>query len=571
MTHTEGDGHEGGRADVTSPRDRERFYRTALENAPIGVALVTLDGSFLQVNAALCHILGYSESDLRATRFQALTHPDDLELDLSLRQSTLRGEVPGYCVDKRYRRGDDSVVWAQLDVVLVRDDDDAPLYFIAQVQDISARKAAESRLSDLALHDPLTGLPNRLLFHDRATQALRRRHGGGSLAVGFVDLDDFKLVNETRGHCVGDDLLVQVAHRLESVMRAGDTVARFGGDEFVLLLGDVADDAEVQHRVQRTLAALGPPFTVAGEEVPVSASAGLVLAPGGADVDDLLRYADLAMFEAKRRGKNQLSVYRAELETAALDRVHTERELRVGLVEDGFFPVYQPVVDLVTGAIDGVESLARWQRGTEVVDAIDFIGVADSSGLLTELSDVLFAAVADDVAALRIGDGRYVIVNVVAPLLTAPQVISRLEALAEASGAPERLVIEMAETDLLELHGSAARALTALRAAGLRFSLDDFGVGYSALSMLASFEPDILKVDQIFVSRLGERVPSAIVEAVCDLADRLGIATVAEGIETPDQLVRLRDIGCRAGQGYLLGRPVPASELRGRTAVALPA
>ncbi len=548
----------------------DRFYQTALAHAPIGVALVALDGSWVHVNAELCRILGHSEAELMATSFQAITFPDDLEADVSLLQATLRGEITGYRIDKRYLRADGGLVWAQLDMVLVRENGEAR-YFISQVQDIGPRKEAEARLSEQALHDALTHLPNRLLFRDRVDQALRRglRRDTG-VALGFVDLDDFKFINDTRGHGVGDELLVQVARRLGGAMRPDDTVARFGGDEFVILWDDVGDEATAEGLAARLLGCFDAPFLVAGEEVIASASAGLVVAPPGSDVDDLLRYADLAMYEAKRRGKSQMAVYRPGLEAAVLERVLVERGLRAGLAAGHLFPAYQPVVNLTSGAVEGFEMLARWTREGVVVPAEDFIGVADSSGLLVPLTEVLLGTTVGDLPDLGITGERALVVNVTASLLTSPSVVGGLDRLAALCGSADRLVIEMAETELLELHGSAARTLRSLRTAGLRFSVDDFGVGYSALSMLSSFEPDILKVDRSFVGSLAERIPSAIVESVCRLAEGLGIVTVAEGIERPDQLARLRDLGCHSGQGFLLGRPEPAEAQRGLGSVNLP-
>jgi len=536
--------------------DHELFggavFQLAVDLAPIGIALVSTEGTFLRVNAELCRILGRSTEDLMASSFQAITHPDDLDADLALLEETLAGSRTGYRIEKRYLGTDGTVVWVQLDVVLVREDD-RPLYFISQIQDIGPRKEAEDRLRQLALHDALTDLPNRTLFRDRAERALARAERlGHPIAIGFVDLDDFKLVNDTRGHAAGDQLLVQVGAQIQAQLRAGDTVARFGGDEFVILIDDLPDEATATGIADRIVTALKASPGLALEDLGVSASLGLVISTPGTTVDDLLRHADLAMYEAKRRGKDRVAVYDLSLETRVIDRLETEQRLRLALDRQELFPAYQPVISLADGSTLGHEVLARWQHPhAGVVTAAKFIPIAAEAHLLDRLTVQLLDQVEAQVERLTGPDGRCILVNVTPRVLIEVEVRTLLDVIAACCPDPSCLVLEMTESELLRLDSPAATALRDLRATGIRFAVDDFGTGYSSLSMLASLRPDILKIDRSFTESLQEPAATAVVEALCRMAADLGMTTIGEGVEQQEQADRLLALGCDAAQGFL--------------------
>lgn len=540
-------------------------YELAVRYAPIGVALVALDGRWLQVNRALCDLLGRSESEMLATSFQQLTHPEDLDSDLELLLETLAGVRSGYRMEKRYLKPDGSTIWAQLDVVLVRRDSE-PLYFISQLQDLGPRKEAEARLRQLALHDPLTDLPNRILMRDRLEQALRRSlRSERTPALGFIDLDDFKFINDTRGHEFGDRLLVEVGRRLSVHLRPEDTLARFGGDEFVILLDEVADETDAAAIAYRLLACLRDPIVLGDEEHLVSASVGLVVAQAESTAEDLLRHADLAMYAAKQSGKNRLMLYDAGFETSVRERLAAERELAIAADRGQFVPAYQPVVDLIDRSVVGFEMLARWKRTDgSLVAAGEFINVAMASGLLPRMSTQLLAHLDQDLHLLDLGPSRFLLINLSPDALSNPAMCESLDRVLAHIGDPAQLVLEITESELLHLDGSAAAALARYRQAGLRLSVDDFGTGYSSLGALLELRPEILKIDKSFVQAVDEPRAAIIVKTLCRMAEELDIMVIGEGVERPEQAETLVKSGCLLAQGFLFAQPVLATELGGR-------
>ena len=426
-----------------------------------------------------------------------------------------------------------------------------------------AHEQAEQRIRHQALHDPLTGLPNRTLILERLQhffERARRSDAKGGLL--FVDLDDFKLVNDRFGHDCGDTLLRAVGERLTGVVRGSDTVARVGGDEFLVLCEDLVEDHDALALAERLLDCLEAPFTLAGRQQRVTASVGLAVSPGHhGDADALIRDADAAMYRAKELGGGRCEVFDEVMRDWSRRSREAETDLRRGLDAGEFFNVYQPIVSALDGAILGFEALVRWQHPIHgVVPPAGFIPAAEQSGLIVELGEtVLRRACADAVAwHSPSGDPIRVSVNVSPAQLSHAGLVGAVTSALEASGLEaERLSLELTESALIEDADSALRVLSELKALGVHLELDDFGTGYSSLTYARRFPIDALKIDRSFVDGLeSSREDSAIVAAVISMGRALGLNVVAEGVETEEQIRQLRIMGCRLAQGYLFSRPV---------------
>jgi diguanylate cyclase (GGDEF)-like protein/PAS domain S-box-containing protein len=440
------------------------------------------------------------------------------------------------------------------------------LQFLHEVADVVAaageRAQREGRISHGAHHDPLTGLANRALLVDRLQHALARSaRSGTTVAVLFADLDRFKVVNDSLGHAAGDALLVEVAVRLQATLRLEDTVARFGGDEFVMVCSDLGGPQEAEVIAARVVAALSRPHELDGREVIAPPSIGIALASGaGVDAEDLIADADLAMYQAKSAGRGCWALFSPALR-GDTERVELEADLRHAVERGELVLHYQPVVDLRSGRIVGAEALVRWQhpeRGLLAPDA--FLPLAEDSGLIVPVSRWVIAEACRQAAGwVRADRGFRISVNVSARLLTPAfgELVQRT--LAEAALAPSSLVIEVTETSLVQDAERAVSVLAELRRGGVRISVDDFGTGYSSLAYLKRLPVDCLKVDRSFVRELGPAAEdSAIVAAVVALARTVGLEVVAEGVETAEQLACLRALSCQGAQGYLFSRPLPA-------------
>jgi diguanylate cyclase (GGDEF)-like protein len=435
------------------------------------------------------------------------------------------------------------------------------------------RRISEAKTRHQALHDPLTGLPNRALFRDRLQHAVARsRRKDTTLAVLFLDVDNFKVVNDSLGHEAGDELLAALAPRLAEAVRAGDTVARFGGDEFVFLCEDVADETEVLDIAERVAQCFAKPISTAGGEQFVTASIGVAMPSSGHDSPDtLLRDADAAMYQAKARGRARFEVFDADMRASAVRRLQVEAELRRALENYEMRLVYQPVIEADTGRIAAVEALLRWdhpERG--VVPPLEFIPVAEESGLIVPLGEwVLREAMSQSVRWRDMcrPDEPPLVVSV---NLSARQVAERdlvpsvARALADTGADPRQIALEITETVLVNDTAAAATVLHALEELGVRLVLDDFGTGYSSLGYVKRFPLSFLKIDRSFVAELGKsRRDAAIVSAIAEMSRALGARVVAEGVETEDQLAGARKLGCELAQGFLFSRPLPPDEIDG--------
>lgn len=512
-------------------------------------------------------LLGYAPGSQEGTPFASLVHPDDLERLAEVFAALLA--EPGGVRTAEIKVLSATGEWRHMEVVAAnRLADPAVNGIVANVRDVTERAEAAGRLSWQAFHDVLTGLPNRALLSDRLGQAVARgRRAGEVTALLFLDLDRFKLVNDSFGHDAGDQLLVEVAQRLSRVVRDGDTVARLGGDEFVILLERVLDIGEVTRLAERVGAAVAEPVELVAGPVTITVSVGIAL-DGGLGGEHLLRDADTALYRAKERGRNRYQVFNDALRAAAVRRMAVEQNLRDALANDHLAVHYQPIVDLADGSMAGAEALLRVPGpGGTLESPADHIGVADESGLIVPIG----ALVLEDACASLVrwrdafGSGApgHVSLNVSGRQLAASTFTDLIRGTLNRHGlVPGDLVLEFTESTVIGADRSTLRAVNWLHEQGVGLSVDDFGTGYSSLAYLKRFPITWLKLDRTFVAGLGsDASDTEIVKAVVSLGQSLGLSVVAEGIETPDQLHRLRELGCSCGQGYLLARPTPADAL----------
>jgi diguanylate cyclase (GGDEF)-like protein/PAS domain S-box-containing protein len=552
--------------------ESEQRFRSAFHFASIGMALVSESGNWLQVNRSLCQLLGYEEDELLQTDIQSLTHPDDLG-ELLVQQSRLtKGQVDGYQAEKRYIHKSGAEVWTLVSVSRVRDPETKLLRFIFQIQDISDRKRAEAQLVHDAFHDALTGLPNRALFVDHLKLAIARqqRREYQLFSVLFFDLDRFKIINDSLGHLIGDQLLVAMAQRIQGCLRPGDTVARLGGDEFTILLEDLKSIAEAIHIAERIQRELSAPFDLEGRQVFTSASIGIAPSTSGYDrPDHVLRDADTAMYYAKSLGGSRYQVFDKSMHVRAVKLLEMQSDLRQAIEKQELFVEYQPIVSLDTFRIVGFEALARWNHSVHgLISPGQFIPVAEDTGLILPIGQWILREAckqARDWQEIYFGDEPLSMsVNLSGKQFAQSDLISLIkEVLAETGLHPKSLKLEITESVVVENVEAASEMLAQLRSLGVGLSIDDFGTGYSSLSSLHRFPISTLKIDSSFVSRMnGNNENTEIVKTIMSLAGNLGMDVTAEGVETLEQVTRLRSYGCPRGQGFFFSRPVSAAAAR---------
>jgi diguanylate cyclase (GGDEF)-like protein/PAS domain S-box-containing protein len=485
-------------------------------------------------------------------------HPDDRELfQETLERATRESQARVEC---RLRHADGTFRFAETAVTNLLDDP-AVGSFVLNTHDVSERRRLEDELRELALSDQLTGLPNRVRFLERTQRALDHL-AGQPLVLCFVDLDDFKAVNDAHGHGAGDQLLRRIAVRLTEGLRPQDTVARFGGDEFALLLENTDLPGAVRV-VKRLVESVSQPVDIGGTEVVTHVSIGLTSSEGRArDPDDLLAEADAAMYAAKASGRNRYDVFRPELRVAAESRTRVRADIDHALLHNEFRLHYQPIIDLQSGQRLGIEALVRWEHPEQgLLNPSHFIEHAEASGQIGPIGEWVLGAACHATSALS--PSAYTSVNISGHQLRLPQLVERVREALDTSGLPaRRLVLEITETSTVADMNGAIDRLHELKELGLHIALDDFGTGYSPLSHLRSFPVDILKIDRSFVRDIAKsREDRAIVRGVIDMAHRLGLRTIAEGIEEPEQLRIMTELGCDSGQGFLWTEPVPLAEL----------
>ena len=496
--------------------------------------------------------------------FLSLLHPDDREKVIATHQHSLATLAP-YEMEERVIWPDGQVRTLSSWGEIVADGEGRPVRMVGICWDITERRAIEEQLVRDALHDRLTDLPNRALLVDRLTQALGDHPRPGSLAVLYLDIDRFKVINDSLGHESGDTVLVELARRLEGLLRPHDTVARFGGDEFVVLCVGLEHPAEAVHVAERLQRGVAAAIDVDGSEVVVSLSVGIAVSSSVADsASDLLRDADAAMYRAKREGRARSVLFAEAMRVEALTRLETEVELRRAITAGELLLHYQPVVDLGSGALVGLEALLRWQHPTRgLVMPSEVIPIAEESGLIVPLGEWVLEQACRQLASWHAhAPGLTLAVNLSGSQIAHSEVVERFGAVLDATGVdPSCISLEITESVLMRDAQQALGVLRALKGLGVRLSIDDFGTGYSSLSYLKRFPVDVLKVDRSFVDGLGsDRDGEAIVRAVIALARSLGMSVVAEGIETPLQLHALQQLDCAYGQGFLLGTPLSVVE-----------
>ena len=501
-----------------------------------------------------------------------LVHPEDREIARGLVGEALGQPGSSAAAEWRASRAGDDWCFVEARANTVSGDPHLA-GAILTLRSVHERKVLEARLAHQAFHDPLTHLANRVLFADRLEHALvRARRGGRPVAVLFVDLDDFKNVNDSYGHATGDQLLVEVSRRLVACVRAGDTAARFGGDEFAVLLDEGGGVETAREIADRMTEAVRSPFLLAGREIVLGASLGIAVSEGGGDsAGDLLRNADVAMYRAKEAGKGRVVVFEASMQTVVRERLELEGDLRGALVRGEFALLFHPIVLLASGRIVGAEALLRWnhpRRGQ--LRPAEFFSAAETGGVLLEIGAWAVEEACRLARRWPITDmpGRLplVCVNVSPRLFATRDFVGRVEgAIAAASLPAGRLVLEMTEGAAVEDASSMFATMRRLKGLGVRLAIDDFGTGYSSLSYLQDLPVDVLKLDKLFVDGLtGAGRSRLLTRGILDLARALGKLVVAEGIEHAEQAERLQELGCTLGQGFLFSQPIGADEIETR-------
>lgn len=560
-------------------RNNEERWKLALESTGDGVWDWHIPSGDEFFSKSLLDMYGLDEADIRnhAVNMNQRTHPDDLHAMRQAQQAHFDGSSATYVNEHRILCKDGSWKWVLTrGMVIARDAQGQPLRMIGTHTDISERKASEATIWQHAHFDALTGLPNRRLMRERLAQELKKcRRDGWQLALLFIDLDRFKEVNDTLGHDRGDQLLAEAARRITACLREVDTVARMGGDEFMVIVTELPQVADLEGVLHKLLAALGAVFQLGLDQVFISASIGVTFYPGDAlEIEDLLKNADQALYVAKGGGRNRFSFFTPALQEAAQWRAQLTRDLRSALAEQQFRVLYQPIVDLATGAIHKAEALVRWQHPTRgLISPSEFIPVAESSGLIVALGEWVFQQAAEQVHHWRrtLHPQFQISVNK-SPVQFEnpnPRATPWIEQLRARGLGGDSIVVEITEGLLLSTSEGVVAQLLAMSIDGIGVSLDDFGTGYSSLAYLQKFDIDFIKIDQSFVRQL---VPGstdlALCQAIIVMAHALGIKVIAEGIETEHQRALLAAAGCDYGQGYLFSRPVPVADFE-RTRRAL--
>lgn len=549
-------------------REAEQRYRRIFENSIEGIFQSTRDKGYLVVNPALARIYGYdSPAELMESLhdIEKQVYVDSRRRTEFMQQVEKTGKVTNF--ESQIYKKDGTVIWISENARSVFSNSGEVLFYEGTVEDITERKLQEAKIEFQATHDSLTGLPNRTLLYDRMEQAvLKAQRHRNFVAVVFIDLDQFKYINDSLGHQVGDQFLCAVANRLTHCIRGSDTVARQGGDEFVLLLTDQVNILNVTQTLQRILTAVSTPWCINGIELQITCSMGVSLCPTDAnDPETMLKHADAAMYKAKELGRNNFKFFSTEMNSSVVDRLDMMTRLRHALVADEFVLHYQPKVHLPTGKLIGAEALIRWQPpGGNMVPPGQFIPLAEETGLIIQIGEwVLRKACAQNSAWQTAGYAALPVSVNLSPLQlerdNIVDLVSRV--LRETELQPHFLELEITESAVMgDLEKSFAK-LRKLKEIGVRISVDDFGTGYSSLSYLKRFPVDTLKIDQSFVRDISSDSGNAgIVKAIISLGHTLNLNVLAEGVETEDEYRFLQDNHCDEMQGYYLSKPVAQAE-----------
>ncbi len=552
-------------ADLRSSQER---FRSLVQNSVDVSMILGAHGRIEYESSAVERVLGFHAEDRVGRSALDSIHPDDRAFGDELLSEVVRAPGAMATGELRIHHADGSWRWIEV-VGKNLFDDPAVGGLVVNYRDITARKTLEDELRHQAFHDSLTGLANRALFVDRLDHAISlTSRSRRSLAVLFIDLDDFKTINDSLGHIEGDAILVAVGERLRRALRAGDTIARMGGDEFAVIVEDPTGATAPTDVADRLLAVLQAPFARGGKELFVHASVGVAtLTTRRQTADELLRNADVSMYMAKSKGKNRIEVFEPSMHAAALARLALKGDLERALERDEFFVLYQPVMDLSTMALVGVEALLRWRHPKRgIVGPMDFIPVAEETGLIIQLGRwVLEQACRQSRAWDVVAPGRRLTMNVNTSgrEVNEPGFVAGVaEVLAETGLDPARLVLEFTEGVLMRDTDATMATLRALKGLGIRLAIDDFGTGYSSLSYVRQFPIDVLKIDRSFVASMADGPDEmALMKSILNLSETLHLETVAEGIELPGQLAELQALGADLGQGFLFAKPLEPSAI----------
>lgn len=556
------------RADVVTLATSEARFRALVQNSSDVILIADADTTIRYASPAADAVLGIGADELRGRRIIDLTHPDDAAIAHRFFVALLE-RAPGAPVVQEWRlaRPDGTSLWTEnTGTNLLSEPTVAGI--VLNARDISERRTLQARLTHQAFHDELTRLANRALFLNRVSHAVirapRSRHPA---AVLFLDLDDFKKVNDSLGHAVGDELLVAAAARVTTCVRPGDTIARLGGDEFAVLLEDVNDMTDVEQVAERISAALRAPFRASGRDVFIGVSIGIASVNLGDSPDDVLRNADLAMYFAKQQTKGHYAIYAREMHDRVMERLEMEADLRRAVTANDFLLEYQPIVHLATGEVYGAEALVRWRHPSQgVIPPGRFVELAEETGLIIPIGR---AVLHEACARARDWRARYpgrrqiqMSVNLSGRHFQEASLVDDVgDALRDSGLEPWALTLEITESVLMQRSKTTLEQLRALKGLGINLAIDDFGTGYSSLGYLQQFPIDVLKIDRTFVEAVGNNEEDPVLaRAIIALGRTLDIETVAEGIERTEQRDGLRSMGCTFGQGFLFARPMSAAD-----------
>ncbi len=550
-------------------RDSEERFRSAFDFAPIGIGLVSQSGKWLKVNRALCEILGYDEEEFLTMDFQSMILPDDLGDTLIKIHELINGKIQTCQLEQRYVNKSGNTVWASWSVSPIMTGENPNLIF--QIQDITDRKIAEAKLQYEATHDSLTGLPNRAMFMSRLEAALEKAHDNPTYKVSvlFIDLDRFKIVNDSLGHVVGDQLLVRIAGRLQECLRPSDLVARLGGDEFIILVEGKYGEEEIINIAERVQEKFAHAFDLNGQEVYSSASIGVLQSTEKHLVaEDMMRDADTAMYQAKRAGKARHEVFDPEMHELAMETLQLETDLRRAVENDEFCVFYQPIYSLADDSIEGFEALARWMHPTMGIITPDrFVPLAEEIGMIDALGERILRRACRQIQAIQrhsVSERQLILnVNLSCKQFAHPQMVKKIrKILKETKFPPQNLKLEITESVFFEHRERAIEMLAELRSHGIEINIDDFGTGYSNLSYLTQLPISTLKIDRTFIDTIEEGGNnSEIVQTIIALARSLGMKVIAEGVENAIQLEKLKLLNCEGAQGYYFAKPMPFDEV----------
>ncbi|WP_456241635.1 putative bifunctional diguanylate cyclase/phosphodiesterase [Actinopolyspora lacussalsi] len=552
-------------------RTSEARFRAIFAEAAIGIGIADTEGRIMEANASLRRILGRTSEELRGLMVYDLVDPEDNDTVWRVYEELVRGEREQYRVEKHFTRPDGSKSWTELIVSLVRGEDGLPLYQVAMMEDVTDRKMLQDRLRHQALHDPLTGLPNRALFLDRLTEALREDSENTKrtdrVALCYMDLDGFKVINDSLGHHVGDDLLVTVAQRLDEAVRGEDRlVARMGGDEFVILIQGSQGTQQAIEVANHVLETLVSPMRVGNQELAVSASIGILeRSTAGQTPAELMRDADVTLYWAKAEGKNQWALFDTERNASEVAQFRLSAAMPAALEREEFYVDYQPLVELGEYTVSGVEALVRWwhpELGRLGPDR--FIGLAEETGMIVPLGRWVLRKACEQARAWQDEFGRdapFMSVNLAVRQSRDPNLVSDVTEILDRTGLdPAKLQLELTESAIMGTADEPLEALRTLSRMGVRIAIDDFGTGYSNLAYLRHLPVHELKIAGSFMEGLADSecidpVDARIVSTLVDLAHTLGLTVTAEGVETRAQAKRMNEIGCETGQGWLFAKP----------------